>query len=85
MQEVRAGIDPSSKRHVCTSCTLRKCRGAETGPACEACGYADLRVLRLLKLTDGVRTVCGNCSVLAGRRALSLVELRAEVGLAAAA
>lgn len=77
-------IDPVSKRHVCTSCTLRKCRGAETGAACEACGHADRRVLRRLKLVEGMVTACGNCAALTGRRALSLAALRAELGAVAA-
>lgn len=77
-------IDPASKRHVCTSCTVRKCRGAETGAACEACGHADRRVLRRLRLVEGMVTACGNCTAIAGRRVLSLAALRAELGAAAA-
>jgi hypothetical protein len=78
-------IAPEERRHVCVACVQRKRRGAETGLACEACGHADRRVLRLLKVTERQITACGNGAALAGRRSLSLAELQAEVAAPAAA
>lgn len=78
-------IDPRSKRHTCAACTMRKCRGAQTGEACEACGHGDRRVLRILRLADRSITACGNCTALAGRRAITVEQLRAELGEVAAA
>lgn len=78
-QTCKRRIDPRSKRHTCAACTQRKCRGAETGAACEACGHRDRRVLRLLRLADRMVTACGNCAALAGRRELTLEQLHGEV------
>lgn len=77
-------IDPQVKRHTCPVCAIRKCRGLVPGPACEVCTHTDARVLRLLRLADGTYTTCGNCSAIAGRRALSLEQLRAEALVVAA-
>ena len=69
---------PEPRKGLCFGCYMRSRRGHETGPACECCGVTDRRVLRRHAL-DELRTLCANCSAVAGRRALSLDELRCEV------
>ena len=69
---------PEPRKGLCFGCYMRSRRGHETGLACECCGVTDRRVLRRHAL-DELRTLCANCSAVAGRRALSLDELRCEV------
>lgn len=45
---------------------------------CAVCGIADLRVLRRHKLRDGFVVLCANHAAIAGRRTLTLTELRGE-------
>lgn len=45
---------------------------------CAVCSIADLRVLRRHKLRDGFVVLCANHAAIAGRRALTLTELRGE-------
>lgn len=51
------------------------------GSSCGVCGARDPRVLRRVRLADGSAAVlCANEAAILGRRALTLTELRAEVG-----
>jgi hypothetical protein len=42
------------------------------------CGIADARVLRRHKLKDGLVVLCANHAAIAGRREVTLTELRGE-------
>jgi hypothetical protein len=45
---------------------------------CAVCGIADVRVLRRHRLRDGFVVLCANHAAIAGRRSLTLTELRGE-------
>jgi hypothetical protein len=68
----------------CVGCRLRRHRGHETGPCCVVCARTDPRVLRRAKLREKgggelVATLCALCACIAGRRPLTVDELRREV------
>jgi hypothetical protein len=42
------------------------------------CGIADARVLRRHRLKDGLVVLCANHAAIAGRRGMTLTELRGE-------
>jgi len=67
------------RKGLCVKCYLAQWRGASTGEACECCSKSDKRVLMRRKFGEDMRTVCGDCFVLRGRRDLSIEQLRAEV------
>jgi hypothetical protein len=47
---------------------------------CACCGRAgDPRALVRKRLADGMHTLCGNDAAIAGRRSVTLAELRAEL------
>jgi hypothetical protein len=66
------------KKGLCPACYLRSHRGGATGKACAVCAVGDPRVLRRHKLALGFETLCANHSAIAGRRRITLGELRAE-------
>jgi hypothetical protein len=45
---------------------------------CSVCGINDVRVLRRHKLRDGFVVLCANHAAIAGRRSMTLTELRGE-------
>ena len=66
-------------RDKCSGCSVRSSRGhLVTGP-CAACGQDDQRVLRRHTLAGGPVVLCANDSAIAGRRLLTLDELRSEL------
>jgi hypothetical protein len=75
----RCGRPNARGRGDCALCRVRRARGTLfTEQWCAVCGTGDVRVLRLLRLVDGAVTACANDAAIAGRRALTLAELRAE-------
>lgn len=66
------------RKGACSACYQRARRGHDHDGACSVCGLADARVLRRHQLADGWTTLCANDAALAGRRPLSLHQLRAE-------
>lgn len=72
-------LPEGARRHRCARCSVRATRGTLAEGPCEACGLADPRVLRRLTLRDGTVTACACCASVAGRRPLTLSELRGEV------
>jgi hypothetical protein len=42
------------------------------------CGIADVRVLRRHRLKDGIVVLCANHAAIAGRRSITLTDLRTE-------
>lgn len=79
------------RRGLCDRCYMAQNRGSETAASCESCGHADLRALVRKRFpVDGCgsaawHTVCGNCSVIAGRRGITMEELRSETGTSSTA
>lgn len=67
------------RRGLCKGCHLREHRGHLAAGPCAVCGTGDRRVLRRHLLSGGPVTLCANDSAIAGRRPLSLDQLRAEV------
>lgn len=63
----------------CGRCYQRAYHGRDRAAACACCDNPDPRVLVRKTLADGMVTLCGNCATTAGRRRLTLEELRAEV------
>jgi hypothetical protein len=78
---------PKPKKGLCHGCYLRGHRGHTIGADCMVCGNRDLRVLRRHKVAQGPDeprvfmfvVLCANDAAIAGRRLLTLDELRAEV------
>lgn len=66
------------RRGRCPACYRRAQRGHAVAKPCAVCGIADLRVLRRHKLRDGFVVLCANHAAIAGRRSLTLTELRGE-------
>ena len=66
------------RRGRCPACYRRAQRGHAVAKPCAVCGIADLRVLRRHKLRDGFVVLCANHAAIAGRRTLTLTELRGE-------
>lgn len=65
---------------LCSACYQRTRRGHHVAEsACRVCGAADRRTLRRHKLAEGIVTLCANDAAVAGRRTLTLEQLRAEV------
>jgi len=51
--------------------------GRKIGLQCECCGLADVRMLTRKRLDgEAWTTLCGNCGLLAGKRKMTLAELR---------
>jgi hypothetical protein len=67
------------RKGLCFACYLRTHRGHEVNGPCAVCGIADRRVLRRHQLADGATVLCANHAAIAGRRAITLVELQREV------
>lgn len=67
------------RRGMCFACYQRARRGHVASSACAVCATADRRVLRRHQLVDGWTVLCANHAAVAGRRSISLLELRAEV------
>jgi len=67
------------RRGLCMGCRLRVLRGHVASGCCSVCGTTDARVLRRHRLADGLATLCANDAAIAGRRPLTVAELRAEV------
>ena len=75
---------PNARKGMCGRCYQARWKGAAHGPACEVCSVADPRVMvrRRMPLEDGAlvwRTLCANCTTIAGKRPLTLGELAREV------
>lgn len=68
------------RRGMCFPCYMRAIRGHTRARACAACGNADMRVLRRHRLVTGMVTLCSNDSAIAGRRLITIEQLRAEIG-----
>ena len=66
------------RRGLCFACYQRERRGHDVSDACAVCETRDARVLRRHALVCGPSTLCANHSAIAGRRALTLDELRSE-------
>ena len=71
---------PEPRRGMCQRCYQAEHNGRQTATACECCSQADPRVL-VRKRLDGLHwhTLCGNCSVLAGKRTLTVGALQLEL------
>ena len=67
-----------ARRSRCPACYRRVTRGHALAGPCAVCGLTDLRVLRRHALRNGVAVLCANHSAMAGRRSLTLTELRGE-------
>lgn len=68
------------RRGLCNRCYLAEYHDREIGSSCEVCNLGDLRMLVRRKMIDGhYHTLCGNCSVLWGRRKIAIDDLRAEL------
>jgi hypothetical protein len=68
------------RKGCCPRCYQRDYHGRELELACATgCGQGDPRTLVRKTLAGEMHTLCGNCSTIAGRRPLSLEDLRAEV------
>jgi hypothetical protein len=67
------------RRGCCPRCYQNDYHGRAREPACECCSNGDPRVLVRRTLAGELHTLCGNCSTIAGRRPLTLEQLRAEV------
>jgi hypothetical protein len=70
---------PKPKKGLCAGCYLRGYRRHTLGSECRICGTRDQRVLRRHVLAASTSTLCANHSAIAGRRKITLTELRAEV------
>lgn len=66
------------RKGLCFACYQRDRRGHDRAKACAVCAVGDPRVLRRHKLALGFETLCANHSAIAGRRRITLGELRAE-------
>lgn len=69
---------PEPRKGACSACYQRARRGHDHDGACAACGLADARVLRRHQLADGWSTLCANDAAIAGRRPITLAQLRTE-------
>lgn len=67
-----------ARRARCPACYRRLARGHALAGPCAVCGIGDLRVLRRHALRSGVVVLCANHAAMAGRRSLTLTELRGE-------
>jgi hypothetical protein len=68
------------RRGRCVRCYQRAYHGRELARACACCtANPDPRALVRKRLASGMATLCGNCSAIAGRRPVSLEQLRAEL------
>ncbi len=70
----------TSRKGRCQRCYMQYYKGCETDSSCEACDMGDMRFLTRRRL-DGVNwtTLCGNCAILAGKRKITLEDLKTEL------
>lgn len=81
----------SGRKRFCNRCAIRRTRQHWVGTECECCGDARRVVLVRRELATSIdemgraeekvtATLCGSCSVILGRQAMTLEMLQAELG-----